>query len=73
MGDYFTHLIGKPEPELNEIIDTGLFNEIIKGYLVIALQGTGKERDEIIEALDALEAAFDNTDAEQARRAYREI
>lgn len=37
MGDYFTHLIGKPEPELNEIIGTGLFNEIIKGYLVIAL------------------------------------
>lgn len=72
-GDLVYRLAFTPEPEINSIADTGAFNEIIKGYLVTALQDTGKERAEVIEALDTLEAAFDNTGGEQARRAYREI
>lgn len=73
MEDLFFDFVSKPEPELNEIIDTGAFNEIIKGYLVVALRNTGTESGTIMEALTALERAFDATDAEQARRAYREL
>lgn len=73
MQDLFIDFISKPEPELNEMIDTGAFNEIIKGYLVVALRNTGAQRGDIMESLTALEAAFDTTDAEQARRAYREL
>lgn len=63
----------KPEQELNSIIDTGAFNEIIKGYLVLALQDTGKSSAEIREVLVALDSAFDDADAAQAREAYRKI
>lgn len=73
MEDLFFDFVSKPEPELNEIMDTGAFNEIVKGYLVVALRSTGTQRGEIVAALDALEASFDTTDAEQARRAYREL
>lgn len=73
MEDLFFTLMGKPEHELNEIIDTGAFNEIIRGYLVIALQDTGKQPADIAKALEALEAAFDQADAEEARLAFRAI
>lgn len=73
MEDLFVDFIGKPELELNEIMDTGAFNEIIKGYLVVALRNTGTQRENIMDALASLEAAFDTTDAEQARRAFREL
>lgn len=60
----------KPQRERDGIIDTGAFNSIIAGYTVIALQDAGKPRNDIKEALDALESAFEDTDAEKARRAY---
>lgn len=60
----------KPQRERDGIIDTGAFNSIIAGYTVIALQDAGKPRKDIREALDALERALEDTDAEQARRAY---
>ena len=63
----------KPERERDSIIDTGAFNEVIKGYLVIALQDAGKPRSDILDALDALEAAFNTTDAGQARQAYKKL
>ena len=47
--------------------------EIIKGYLVTAMQATGAEHDSIQAATDALDAIFDDTDAATARKAYREL
>lgn len=73
MPELLFEYAGKTEQELNAIIDTGVFNEIIKGYLVIALQDIDKPRAEILEALSALEAAFDDADAECARNTYRKL
>lgn len=73
MEQLLTELMVKPEAELNEYIDTGMFNEIIKGYLVLALQNIGQPKKDILSALNAMESAFDDADAEQARQAYKEI
>lgn len=59
------------EQEKNRIIDTGAFNEIIAGYLVLALQDAGRSRSDIKEAVRALHQVFDDASAEQARRAYK--
>lgn len=72
-GDLVFRLAFTPEPEINEIMDSGAFNEIVKGYVVVAMQGAKIERDEILDAIDALEDAFDDTDAAAARSAYKEI
>lgn len=72
-GDLVFRLAFTPEPEINSIMDTGAFNEIIKGYLVTAMQATGAEHDSIQAATDALDAIFDDTDAATARKAYREL
>lgn len=63
----------KPEPEVNSIVDTGIFNEIIKGYLVVAMREATFETGQILSAVEALEDAFEDTDAASARKAYREL
>lgn len=63
----------KPEQEINDIMDTGAFNEIVKGYLVMAMQATGSSHEEIQQTLSALEYAFDDADADKARQAYQKL
>lgn len=72
-GDLIYRLAFTPEPEINGIMDTGMFNEIVKGYLVIAMQDTGAKSGSIRQAVDALDGIFDDTDAAAARKAYREL
>ncbi|WP_304961085.1 hypothetical protein [uncultured Parabacteroides sp.] len=72
-GDLVFRLAFTPEPEINSIMDSGMFNEIVKGYAVLAMQSTGTERNNIQEAVDALDSIFDDTDAATARKAYREL
>ena len=61
------------EAEINSIMDTGAFNEIVKGYLVIVMRAANAGYGEIQEAVIALDDIFDITDADSARKAYREL
>ena len=63
----------KSEAEINSIMDTGAFNEIVKGYLVIVMRAANAGYGEIQEAVIALDDIFDITDADSARKAYREL
>lgn len=72
-GDLVFRLAFTPEPEINSIMDTGMFNEIVKGYAVLAMQEAKADDGIIQQAVDALDAIFDNTDAAAARKAYREL
>lgn len=72
-GDLVFRLAFTPELEINSIMDTGAFNEIIKGYVTVAMRGAMIERAEILEALNVLDDAFDDTDAAAARKAYKDI
>lgn len=65
--------ISKPEQEINEIFNTGMFNEICKGYLVLAMKSTGADRQVIREAVQELENEFDAHTAGEARNAYKNL
>ena len=54
-------------------MDTGMFNEIVKGYAVLAMQEAKADDGIIQQAVDALDSIFDDTDAAAARKAYREL
>ena len=72
-GDLVSRLASMPEPEINSIMDTGVFNDIVKGYLVTAMQAAGKDHSSIQMATMALDLTFNVTDAAAARKAYQEI
>lgn len=69
-GDLVFRLAFTPEPEIDSIMDTGVFNEIVKGYLVIAMREANIEQKKIQKAIYALDDAFNFTDAAAARKAY---
>lgn len=72
-GDLVFRLAFTPAEEINSIMNTGAFNEIVKGYLVTTLQAKGTDHGDILEAVDTLDTIFDDTDAAQARAAYKKI
>lgn len=73
-GDLVFRLAFTPEPEINSIIDTGAFNEIIKGYAVLAMQATGSmTHGAIQDVMQEMDAIFDDADAATARKAYRDL
>lgn len=72
-GDLIFRLAFTPEPEINEIMDTGMFNEIIQGYAVVAMRDALIDYEKIKDGVKALEYAFDDIDAAAARKAYREL
>ena len=73
-GDLVFRLAFTPEPEINSIMDTGAFNEIIKGYAVLAMQATGSmTHGAVQDVVQEMDSIFDDTDAAAARKAYREL
>ena len=73
-GDLVFRLAFTPEPEINSIMDTGAFNEIIKGYAVLAMQATGSmTHGAVQDVVQEMDSIFDDTDAATARKAYREL
>ena len=61
-------MITTPEEELNAMVDTGMFNSIIAGYLVATLKSLDYKTGDIQEAVRALHRLFDDMDAAEARK-----
>lgn len=59
----------KPEEELNAIIDTGMFNTIIEGYLTLTLQSLQYDPEEVRKARIELKHILDEKNASEARQA----
>ncbi len=57
-----------PEEKLDAIINTGMFNSIIEGYLVLTLKAMGKSEDEQIKAQYTLKRILDEVTATEARK-----
>ena len=55
------------------LCDLGYYNEVIHGYLILAMQDSGFDREEIERALSGLNGAFDDTSAAEAKEAYRKF
>lgn len=71
--DDFFRLALMPEQTLNSIIDSGAFNEVIKGYLVAAMQTMDFDRTSIQKTVNTLDYIFDEVDADAARKDYRKL
>lgn len=71
--DIFFRLAFMPEQSINNIMNSGAFNEIVKGYLVAAMQDMGFERTSIIKTAITLDGIFEEMDAKAARKVYREL
>lgn len=71
--DDFFRLVLMPEQTLNSIIDSGAFNEVIKGYLVAAMQTMDFDCTSIQKTVNTLDYIFDEVDADAARKSYRKL
>ena len=58
------------EEERNHICDMGFYNDVIRGYLIKAMQNADFESKEISRALRGLHHAFDDMDAKRAEELY---
>ena len=63
----FTEQLQKTPEERDSIIQTGLYNSYIAGYLALTLEGLGKTTPEINTALEALSVILDTHTAKEAR------
>lgn len=59
-----------PEEERQGLFDTGIFNGIVRGYLITTLQRGGFSDDTISECLTDLDDVFDTTSAAEAMAAW---
>ena len=54
------------------LCDLGYYNEVMRGYLIRALEKVGYDDNALDRALDYLEAALDDYTAAEARDTYRQ-
>lgn len=55
------------------LCDTGVYNGVIRGYLIAAMQNAGFEHEKISNALKGLEIAFDEKTAAEAAEIDRKF
>jgi hypothetical protein len=58
------------EEERMHICDMGFYNDVIRGYLIRAMENVGFEKKDISRALRGLHHAFDDMDATRAEELY---
>ena len=58
------------DEERKHICDMGFYNDVIRGYLIKAMENVGFEEKEISRALRGLHHALDDMDAERAEQHY---
>ena len=58
------------EEERMHICDMGFYNDVIRGYLIKAMQNADFEKKDISKALRGLHHAFDEMDAMRAEQLY---
>ena len=56
--------------ERMHICDMGFYNDVIRGYLIKAMENADFEKKEISRALRGLHHAFDDMDATRAEKLY---
>lgn len=59
-----------PQEQRDRIFDTGCFNEIVLGYLTIALQDLGLDADTVLAAQNAVNGVLHQRNSAEARKAF---
>lgn len=57
--------------ELDAMFDSGVFNELVKGYVAMALNSNNVEHDQIMEHLKCLDTVFSEVSASEIREFYK--
>lgn len=57
--------------EVDAMFDSGVFNELVKGYMAMALDNNNVERDKVMEHLKCLDIAFSEVSATEIREFYK--
>lgn len=68
MNNLLMTMASKSEEELNTMIDTGIFDGIIEGYLIATLRSLDYKTEDIQAAARELHRIFDEMDAAAARK-----
>lgn len=68
----FWEMAMKPESEINEMFNSGMFNGLAIGYAKLGLKALGYGAKEVEQLERAMERAFSDYSAEVARKAYNE-
>jgi len=57
--------------ELDAMFDSGVFNELVKGYMAMALDNGNVEHDKVMEHLKCLDTVFSEVSASEIREFYK--
>ena len=67
------NMIGKSNEEINEMFNSGRFNEIVKGFIAIAMVENEYSSKTVKEAIRNIDYIFDEVSAEEARKFYKSL
>jgi hypothetical protein len=65
-------LASKSPSELNEMFDSGMFNSVMKGYVILSMRGKNHTEAEIEATLHALDETLGFVTAEEARATWEQ-
>lgn len=57
--------------ELDAMFDSGVFNELVKGYMAMALNNNNVKHDQVMEHLKCLDTVFSEVSASEIREFYK--
>lgn len=57
--------------ELDAMFDSGVFNELVKGYMAMALDNNNVSHDQVMEHLKCLDTVFNEVSASEIREFYK--
>lgn len=67
------NMIGKSKEDINEMFNSGRFNEIVKGFIAIAMVENEHSSQTVKEAIGNMDYIFDEVSAEEARKFYKSL
>jgi len=57
--------------EVDAMFDSGVFNELVKGYMAMALDNNNVEHEQVVEHLKCLDILFSEVSATEIREFYK--
>ena len=63
----------KSEEEVNEMFNSGMFNEIVKGFTAMLLSEGGIDDEAVKRKMRDMESLFDEVTSAEARRFYERL
>lgn len=69
--DLLLSMYSHSRKELDAMFDSGVFNELVKGYIAMALDNNNVEHEQVVEHLKCLDILFSEVSATEIREFYK--